>query len=49
MSCFRKKHLKRGGRKEESVSEKKNPFKNIFFLLSIEKAHSNPFFFQMIS
>lgn len=38
----------KGGRKETRIF-KKNPFQNIFFLLSIEKAHYNPFFFQVIS
>lgn len=49
MSCLEKKTFEEGGRKEESVSKKKIPLKIFFFLLSIENAHSNPFFFQMIS
>ena len=47
MSCFRK-NIWRGVGGRKRVSLKKNPFQNIFFLLSIEKAHYNPFF-QMIS
>lgn len=39
MSCFRKKHLKRGGRKEESVSKKKIPLK-IFSFSSVLKRHT---------
>lgn len=49
MSCFRKKTFEEGWEEGRECLKKKNPFKNIFFLLSIEKAHSNPFFFQMIS